>query len=193
MAKTQLVIILDKSGSMHGLEEDVIGGYNTLIEQQKKKSGRTKVTTILFDTTYNVVHDYKSIKTIPQMERKDYRPSGCTALLDTIGYAINNVKKQHAKMDKVPEHVIFSIMTDGLENSSRKYTYPLIKEMIEEQKKLGWDFIFQAANIDTYEEARKLGINRDDAVSFKASKDGVRLCFCCIDNKIAEKMNKKRS
>ena len=127
------------------------------------------------------------------MERKDYRPSGCTALLDTIGYAINNVKKQHAKMDKVPENVIFSIMTDGLENSSHKYTYPLIKEMIEEQKKLGWDFIFQAANIDTYTEARKLGINRDDAVSFKASKDGVRLCFCCIDNKIAEKMNKKRS
>ena len=96
-------------------------------------------------------------------------------------------------MERVPEHVIFSIMTDGLENSSRKYTYPLIKEMIEEQKKLGWDFIFQAANIDTHAEARKLGINKDDALSFKASKDGVRLCFCCIDNKIAEKMNKKRS
>lgn len=178
---TELIIIIDKSGSMNGLESDVIGGYNSLIEEQKKE-GETKVTTLFFDSNVKWIYENKDINEIVPLEEKQYRPSGCTALLDAIGNAIVFVKERRAKLkaEDIPEHTIFSIMTDGYENASREYTYKKIKEMIEFQKKCGWNFLFQAANIDVEYEADRLGIDMDDAVMFEASSGGVkRMMKCC--------------
>lgn len=172
---TELIIIIDKSGSMHGLENDVIGGFNSLIESQRKE-GDTLVTTIFFDTNTKYIHEGIDIKEIKPLDKSEYTPSGCTALLDVMGNAIQLVKARHAKLDEkeLPKHTIFSIMTDGMENSSKEYSYRQIKDMIELAKKCGWDFIFQAANIDTKQEAIKLGIDLDMTMSFKATKEGVR-------------------
>lgn len=147
---TELVIIIDKSGSMHGLEKDVVGGFNALIEEQSKE-GETKVTTVFFNDRVIFVHEGVDIKEIKPLDGRSYQPGGCTALLDAIGDAISFIKAKHSKLkeEELPEHTIFSIMTDGLENASREYSYKRIKDMIELQKKCGWDFMFQAANIDT--------------------------------------------
>jgi len=186
---TELVIIIDKSGSMSGLESDVIGGFNSLITEQKKEEGEVNVTIIFFDTTYKVIHDRENINNIKNLEKKDYIPSGCTSLLDTVGNAINHIKEVHSKIkdECIPEHTIFSIMTDGCENSSKEYTYKQIKEMIEKQKELGWDFIFQAANIDAPTEGSKLGINVEDISSFDATDKGVEVCMCYCSNAIKRK------
>ena len=178
---TELVIIIDKSGSMHGLEKDVVGGFNALIEEQRKE-GETKVTTIFFNDKVNIVHEGVNVKEIKPLNGRNYQPSGCTALLDAIGDAISLIKAKHSKLkeDELPEHTIFSIMTDGLENASREYSYKRIKDMIELQKKCGWDFIFQAANIDTEYEADRLGIDREMSMSFDADSEGVgRVMKCC--------------
>ena len=179
---TELVIIIDSSGSMHRLKEDVIGGFNALIEEQKK-DGYTKVTTIVFNDKVHFVHEAVDIKEIKPLDDKSYCPSGCTALLDAIGEGIALTKAKHAKLSEseLPAHTIFSIMTDGLENASKEYRYDQIKEMIELQKKCGWEFLFQAANIDTVREATRLGIDQDKAMSFMATGNGVKECmrFCC--------------
>ena len=180
---TELVIIIDKSGSMHPLTNDVIGGYNSLIEEQKKEEGETLVTTIFFNDSIKFIHERADIKEIKPLDRRSYSPSGCTALLDAVGDGIAFIKSKHASMkeEDLPKHTIFSIMTDGLENASREYSYKRIKDMIELQKKCGWDFIFQAANIDTEYEAERLGIDKDMAMSFEASSKGVSssLKYCC--------------
>ena len=171
---TELVIIIDRSGSMHGLEKDVIGGFNSLIKEQAKE-GEVKVTTIFFNDKIKFIHEQVDIKEIKLLEDKDYIPSGCTALLDAIGDGISFIKEKHSKLkeEEIPAHTIFSIMTDGLENASREYSYKRIKDMIELQKKCGWDFIFQAANIDVAKEADRLGISKDDALAFEASANGI--------------------
>ena len=193
--KTELVIIIDRSGSMHGLEEDVIGGFNSLIEKQTKE-GETVVTTVFFNDEFSLIHEGMDIKEIKPLDKRTYVPSGCTALLDAIGNAIGLIKAKHAKLteDQLPQHTIFSIMTDGLENASKEYSYNKIKSMIELQKKSGWDFIFQAANIDTEHEANRLGIDADMAVSFDANSKGVKknmkLMCCMISEK--RKVNKRK-
>ena len=171
---TELVIIIDRSGSMHGLEKDVIGGFNSLIKEQAKE-GEVKVTTIFFNDKIKFIHEQVDIQEIILLEDKDYIPSGCTALLDAIGDGISFIKASHSKLkeEEIPAHTIFSIMTDGMENSSNEYTYSRIKDMIELQKKCGWDFIFQAANIDVAKEADRLGISKDDALAFEASANGI--------------------
>ena len=192
---TELVIIIDKSGSMQPLTEDVIGGFNSLIEEQKKE-GETIVTTIFFNDSIKFIHERVDIKEIKPLDKRTYSASGCTALLDAIGDGIAFIKSKHAstKEDDLPKHTIFSIMTDGLENASREYSYKRIKDMIEFQKKCGWDFIFQAANIDTAYEADRLGIDADMAMSFNANSEGVKTqmkCCCAAINRARKNARKK--
>lgn len=190
---TELVIIIDKSGSMHGLEKDVVGGYNALIEEQRKE-GETIVTSLFFNDNVKFVHEGVNIKDVKPLDGRQYQPSGCTALLDAIGDAISLIKAKHSKVkeEELPEHTIFSIMTDGLENASREYSYKRIKEMIELQKKCGWEFIFQAANIDTEYEADRLGIDRDMAMSFEADSEGVGRVMKCCCAKISDSRRKPK-
>lgn len=190
---TELVIIIDKSGSMHGLEKDVIGGFNSLIEEQKKQ-GDTLVTTVFFNDKIDFIDEGKDIKEIKPLDGRNYVPSGCTALLDAIGDAISLIKAKHSKLkeDELPKDTIFSIMTDGMENSSREYTYSRIKNMISLQKKCGWSFIFQAANIDTDYEAERLGIDLEDAMSFKTDSAGVKLCMKGASDAITKKRGRKK-
>ena len=185
---TELVIIIDRSGSMHSLTEDVIGGYNTLIEEQKKE-GETLVTTILFNTEVKFINENEDINNVKPLSKKNYVPSGCTALLDAIGDGISLIKSKHAqtKEENLPKNTIFSIMTDGLENSSREYSYAQIKKMIEMQEKCGWKFLFQAANIDVQKEATRLGIDANYALEFEATSEGVGHSFkkmCCSINSL---------
>lgn len=172
---TELMIIIDRSGSMGGLEDDVIGGFNSLIAKQKKEEGKTLVSTVFFNNESKFIHEREDIDNIKPLDGRSYSPSGTTALLDAIGDAISFVKAKHAltKEEDLPEHTIFSIMTDGMENSSREYSYNRVKSMIEMQRKCGWEFIFQAANIDTFKEADRLGIQRDNTMSFSAAPEGI--------------------
>lgn len=188
----ELVIITDKSGSMYGLEQDVVGGFNQLIENTKKE-GEAQVTTIFFDHETKFNHEQVDIKEVKPLTENDYQPSGCTALLDAIGNAIMFIKHKHSllKEEELPKKTFVSIMTDGLENASREYTYQQIHNMIDMQKKCGWDFYFQAANIDVDEEADKLGVDRGMRMSFQASKSGVKHqsnVLCCM---VADAMNDK--
>ena len=190
---TELVIIIDRSGSMCHLTDDVIGGFNSLIEEQKEE-GETIVTTIFFNDSIKFIHERVDINDVKQLDRRTYSASGCTALLDAIGDGIAYIKSKHASLteEELPKHTIFSIMTDGMENASREYSYKKIKDMIDLQKKCGWDFIFQAANIDTEYEADRLGIDRNMAMSFDASKEGVITQMKCCSNMIS-KVRRKSS
>lgn len=190
---TELVIIIDKSGSMHGLEKDVVGGFNALIDEQRKE-GKTKVTTVFFNDKVDFLYDGVDISQIKHINGRNYQPRGCTALLDAIGDSISLIKAKHSKLREqdLPKHTIFSIMTDGLENASREYSYKRIKDMIKLQKKCGWDFIFQAANIDTEYEANRLGIDRDMAMSFITDSDGVGTVMKCCSNKICDVRNSNK-
>ena len=192
----ELVIIIDKSGSMDSLVSDVIGGYNSLIKEQKE-AGETKVTTIFFNDKVKVIHNNVDIKDIKQLDNRTYRPGGSTALLDAIGDAICLIKERHAKLseDELPSKTLFSIMTDGYENSSREYSYPKIRSMIELQKECGWEFIFQAANIDVEREVDRLGIDIDDAIPFAATPTGVRDVMekCSLKIKNSRKKPQKKA
>lgn len=148
---TEMVFILDRSGSMAGLESDTIGGFNAMIEKQKKQPGKAYVSTVLFDTSTTVLHDRTDLNTVKPMTSDDYFAGGCTALLDAIGGAINHIGNIHkyARPEDIPAHTIFVITTDGLENASRRYSKSDIKRMIERQRsKYGWEFLFIGANID---------------------------------------------
>ena len=189
----ELVIIIDRSGSMHGLEKDVVGGYNALLEAQRKE-GPARVTTIFFNSQVDFIHEGEDIEKMKPLEEKDYAPSGCTALLDAIGDGIAYIKSKHASLpiEELPKATIFSIMTDGLENASREYSYKKIKEMIEMQKKCGWTFLFQAANIDVIEEAGRLGIDHDLAMGFAPNKEGVRASMQFVCQAMSEKRRGKK-
>ena len=177
---TELVFILDRSGSMSGLEADTIGGFNSMIEKQKNAEGEALISTVLFDNTSEVIHDRVSVQSIKPMTRDDYTVRGCTALLDAIGGAIHHIENVHkyARNEDVPEHTLFVITTDGMENASRRYDSEKVKKMIERQKeKYGWEFLFLGANIDAVETAKHFGISEDRAVNYHSDSEGTQLNY----------------
>ena len=177
---TELVFILDRSGSMSGLEADTIGGFNAMIEKQKKQKGECYVSTVLFDGVSEVLHDRVRLSEIKPMTDKDYTVRGCTALLDALGGAIHHIGNIHkyARPEDVPENTMFVITTDGMENASRKYSSEKVKAMIEHEKqKYGWEFLFIGANIDAVETAARYGIGADRAVNYNADKKGTSIVY----------------
>ena len=177
---TELVFILDRSGSMAGLEGDTIGGFNAMLEKQKKVPGDCFVSTVLFDNETEVLHDRVPLSEVPAMTAADYSVRGCTALLDALGGAIHHIGNIHkyARKEDVPAHTVFVITTDGMENASRRYTADKVKQMIERQKeKYGWEFLFLAANIDAVQTARRYGIGADRAVNYHADGQGTGLVY----------------
>jgi len=177
---TEIVFILDRSGSMSGLEADTIGGFNSMIEKQKKAEGEALISTVLFDNTSEVIHDRVDVRSVKPMTDADYTVRGCTALLDAIGGAIHHIGNVHkyARAEDVPEHTMFVITTDGMENASRHYDSEKVKRMIERQKeKYGWEFLFLGANIDAVETARHFGISEDRAVNYHSDSVGTQLNF----------------
>lgn len=184
---TEIVFILDRSGSMSGLEADTIGGFNAMIEKQKKAVGEALVSTVLFDNTSEVIHDRIDVQKIKAMTDAEYSVRGCTALLDAIGGAIHHIGNiyKYARAEDVPEHTLFVITTDGMENASRHYDSEKVKAMIERQKgKYGWEFLFLGANIDAVETARHFGINEDRAVNFHCDSKGTQLNYEVISEAI---------
>ena len=185
---TEIVFILDRSGSMSGLESDTIGGFNSMIEKQKNEDGKCYVSTILFNNVSKVIHDRVLIDEVKPMTRSDYSVGGSTALLDAIGTAINHIETIHkyARKEDVPEHTIFVITTDGMENFSYKYHSKQIKKMIKnKQEECGWEFLFAAANIDAVETAESFGIRRDYAVNYHADKKGTDVVFNCFSGALS--------
>ncbi len=177
---TEIVFILDRSGSMSGLEGDTIGGFNSMIEKQKNAEGEALISTVLFDNISEVIHDRVSVQNIKPMTREDYTVRGCTALLDAIGGAIHHIGNVHkyARAEDVPEHTMFVITTDGMENASHRYSSEQVKKMIERQKeKYGWEFLFLGANIDAVETARHFGISEDRAVNYHSDSEGTQLNY----------------
>ena len=181
---TELVFILDRSGSMAGLESDTIGGFNGMIQKQKKQKGKANVTTVLFDDRYDLIHDRFSLKTIRPMTEKEYYVRGCTALLDAVGKTIHkmaNIQK-HLPEKKRAEKVIFVIITDGMENASREYGYKEVKAMIEKEKETyGWEFLFLGANIDAVAEAGRMGIHADRSVTFQNDSQGIAVNYQAVE------------
>ena len=185
---TELVFILDRSGSMAGLESDTIGGFNSMIEKQKKQEGDCYVSTVLFDNESEVLHDRVKLGDIPRMTDRDYTVRGCTALIDAVGGAIHHIGNIHkyARNEDVPEHTMFVITTDGQENASHRYTSGQVREMIERQReKYGWEFIFLAANIDAVETAEAIGIRRERAVNYHQDAKGTGVMYCAMSNAIS--------
>ncbi len=185
---TELVFILDKSGSMHGLEPDTIGGFNSMIEKQKREEGTAVVSTILFSDESRVIHDRVSLDEIKPLTEKEYSVGGCTALIDAIGGAIHHIGNIHkyARNEDVPEHTMFVITTDGMENASRRYSSDKVKQMIERQKeKYGWEFLFLGANIDAVETAKRFGISSDRAVKYVSDKEGTALNYEILNQAIS--------
>ena len=176
---TELIFILDRSGSMAGLERDTIGGFNSMIEKQKKEAGEAVVSTVLFDNESVVIHDRLPLGKVPRMTEKEYFTRGCTALLDAVGGAIHHIGNVHkyARKEDVPEKTMFIITTDGYENASRRYDYDKVRKMIERQKKYGWEFLFLGANIDAAAEAKRFGISADHAVNYKCDEKGTALNY----------------
>ena len=181
---TEVVFILDKSGSMSGLESDTIGGFNSLIEKQKKEEGEALISVVLFNDESNVIYDRVPVGKVEPMNDKQYFVGGCTALLDAIGGAIHHIGNVHkyAREEDRPEKTLFIITTDGMENSSRKYSYDKVKKLVEKQKKTyGWEFLFLGANIDAIEEAERFGINADRAVNYECDGAGTQHNFDCLN------------
>lgn len=180
MTKLELVFVLDRSGSMAGLEDDTIKGFNSLLNKQRSETGEVIVTTVLFDHAYELLHDRINLNSINNISEKEYYVRGSTALLDAIGYTIDKI----GNVQKVtnPEYradkVLFVITTDGMENASRKYNYKMIKRMVEHQKKkYNWEFIFMGANMDAIAMANQFGIEPNRAVNYHADKKGTNLNF----------------
>lgn len=178
--RTELVFILDKSGSMHGLESDTIGGFNSMLEKQKALEGECRITTVLFDTDYHVIHDRIDIRGVSPLTEKDYIAGGCTALIDAIGKTIDNMKtvRKNTSEEFRSGKVMFVIITDGYENASRRYTSDEVKAQISElRKEYGWEFIFLGANIDAVETAAGYGIDAKYAADYKYDDVGTGLYY----------------
>ena len=177
---TELVMILDRSGSMGGLESDTIGGYNSMLKKQRETVGEVLVSTVLFDDRSEVLYDRIPLRKMPRMTEEDYYVRGCTALLDAVGGAIHHIGNVHkyAREEDRPEKTIFVITTDGMENASRMYTYDCVKKMIERQKKkYGWEFLFLGANMDAVGTAARFGIAEDRAANFHSDHEGTALNY----------------
>ena len=184
---TEIVFILDRSGSMAGLEHDTIGGFNAMIEKQKREPGEALVSTVLFGNECEVIHDRVDIQKIEPMTRNEYYVRGCTALLDAVGGAIHHIGNVHkyAREEDRPEKTLLVITTDGMENASRKYSYDRLKAMIERQKeKYGWEFLFLGANIDAAKEAARFGINADRAANYHADSEGTNVIYETVSEAI---------
>ena len=184
---TELVFILDRSGSMSGLEGDTIGGFNSLIKKQRSQNGECYVSTILFDHESIVLHDRVRLEKIEEMTSRDYVVRGSTALIDAIGGAVKHIANIHkyARAEDVPEHTVFVIMTDGLETSSHVFSSDEVKKMIERQKeKYGWEFLFIGANIDSVETAKGFGIGADRAVNYHADGEGTAVVFNTVSEAV---------
>lgn len=182
---TELVFIIDRSGSMCGLESDTIGGFNSMIEKQKNEDGKAFVSTVLFDNVSEVIHDRVELQQIRKMTNRDYYVRGCTALLDAVGGAIKHIGNIHkyARKEDVPEKTMFVIITDGMENASHRYSKDQVKRMIERQKKkYGWEFIFLGANIDAVETAGNIGIAPEMAVNYNCDSRGTQLNYEVISD-----------
>lgn len=176
---TELVFILDRSGSMEGLEEDTIGGFNSMLKKQKKQAGEANVTTVLFDDEIDIIHDRFPLSAVKNLTSSDYYVRGCTALLDAVGSTVKKVENIQKRLPEElkAENVIFVITTDGLENASQEYTSNMVKKLIEKNQKKGWQFIFLGANMDAVSEAKKIGIPMNRAAGYKNDKKGVELNF----------------
>ena len=177
---TELVFILDRSGSMAGLEKDTIGGFNAMIEKQKAEEGEAYISTVLFDNYSEVIHDRVALNDVPKLTEKEYYVRGCTALLDAGGGAIHHIGNVHkyAREEDRPEKTLFVITTDGMENASRRYSYEKVREMTKRQKeKYGWEFLFLGANIDAAKEAARFGIDADRAADYHADTQGTAVIY----------------
>lgn len=177
---TEIVFILDRSGSMSGLEADTVGGFGSMLKEQKQKEGEALVSTVLFNQESQVIHDRVDIRRVEPMTEREYRVGGTTALLDAVGGAVHHIGNIHkyARQEDVPEHTLFVITTDGMENASRYYTADRVREMIERQKsRYGWEFLFLGANIDAVKTAGSFGIDQDHAVNYHCDREGTRLNF----------------
>ncbi len=186
---TELVFILDKSGSMGGLETDTIGGYNSMLAKQQEVEGECHITTVLFDNNYELLHDRIDSKAVSPISEKEYQVGGSTALLDAIGRTIHKIgnAQKHTADDYRAEKVMFVIITDGEENSSREYSAEKIKAQIERQKeKYGWEFVFLGANIDAIETAGRFGISADRAQNYHSDSEGIELNFRVMSEVVAE-------
>ena len=184
---TELVFILDRSGSMAGLEDDTIGGFNAMLEKQKGEPGEAVISTVLFDNRCEVIHDRMALERVPALTRKEYYVRGCTALLDAVGGAIHHIGNVHkyAREEDRPERTLFVITTDGMENASRRYDYPRVKAMIERQKeKYGWEFLFLGANIDAAREAARFGIHAENAVNYHADQMGTAVIYQAVSDAV---------
>lgn len=184
---TELVFILDRSGSMSGLEKDTIGGFNSMLEKQRKEPGDDVVSTVLFDNEIEVIHDRVAIADVPSLTDKEYFVRGCTALLDAVGGAIHHIGNVHkyARKEDVPGKTLFILTTDGMENASRRYTYERVRSMIEHQKeRYSWEFIFLGANIDAAAEARRFGIDESMAANYHCDEAGTALNYEVISEAI---------
>ena len=181
---TEMVFIIDKSGSMAGMEKDTVGGFNAMIEKQKKLDGKCYVSTVLFSNRSSVLHDRIDIQKIEPLTEREYCVGGGTALLDAIGGAIHHIGNVHkyARNEDVPEHTIFVITTDGMENASCEYDSERVKQMIRRQEeRYGWEFLFVAANIDAVETARNIGIRRERAANYKQTREGTHKVYEAVE------------
>ena len=193
---TEVVFILDRSGSMSGLEADTIGGFNSMIEKQKKEEGEAYVSTVLFDDQTEVLYDRVDVKCVEPMNDNQYFVRGCTALLDAIGGAIHHIGNVHkyAREEDRPEKTLFIITTDGMENASKRYSYDKVKHMVERQKKeYGWEFLFLGANIDAVEVAGRFGIDRDRAINYECDHEGTQLNYRVLSETVSAVRKAKSS
>ena len=184
---TELVFILDRSGSMAGLEKDTIGGFNAMIDKQRKEAGEAIISTVLFDNYCEVIHDRVPLHSVPKLTEREYYVRGCTALLDAVGAAIHHIGNVHkyAREEDRPARTLFVITTDGMENASRRYTYEKVKAQIARQKeKYGWEFLFLGANIDAAQEAARFGISEDYAATYVADEAGTNLIYESVNEAV---------
>ena len=192
---TELVFVLDKSGSMSGLESDTVGGFNSLIKKQREVEGECLVSTVLFNNKFELIYDRENIKEIHEMKQSDFTVGGSTALMDALGSAINHIAKIHkyARDEDVPEHTIFVIMTDGMENASHMFSDDEVRAMVEHEKeKYNWQFVFLAANIDVVETARRYGFDEDSAAPYCCDSQGTQVTYKAINNVVMNLRNDKK-